>query len=889
MADPLIERLKAALADRYLLERELGAGGMATVYLAQDRKHHRKVAVKVLRPELAATLGPERFTREIEIAANLQHPHILAVHDSGEADGFLYYVMPYVDGDSLRDRLQRQGELPIHDAVRILVEVVDALAHAHQKGVVHRDIKPENILLSGRHALVTDFGVAKAVSEATGRHQLTTAGVALGTPAYMAPEQAAASPNLDQRVDIYAVGALAYELIAGRPPFSGTPQEVLAAHVTRPPEPLASRRAACPSALAAVIMKCLEKRPSDRWQSAEELVAALEPLTTPSGGITPTTTRPVSGVTAARVSPAGRWSAAIAVLAIVALLGAVLLLRREQPAVVLGVQSRVTDAPGLESDAVISPDHRFIAYTAGPFFQSHVFVRQLSGGPARDLTPSLSGRHTRPRWSPDGTDLLFVTSEGVNRRVSRVSLLGGTPRVLVDIQDDAGIAGADWSPDGKRIVYDVGSDLYIAPLDGGKPQVVWQGTDPFAPAWSPDGAHIALVDGGNRLWHGATDISNTAPSSIVVIAADGSRVDTIAPRTAINLSPSWTPDSRALFFISSRDGSKDIYRASLTAKGALSGTPQRLTTGLSLHALTLSKDGKTLAMSTLSRQANIWSLQLEPGRTITDDAATQLTFGQQVIERIFISADGQWLYYDSDRRGNQDVYRQPLGQPGAEPEQLTTDSANDYSPASSPDGREVVFHSLRLGNRDLWVMSSDGTNQRPITRSAIDEFAGNWSPDGRSIVYYADSAGAMWLGVVSRDANGTWGQPRLILRDVPAAAYWSPDGRKLLGTHAGKLSLIDLATATATPVEPPLPTSQGVRYGIWASDGRGFYHRMREPDGRLTLIYKPLNGGPRQVLVQPKDASRAAMRGDWFTDGRRFIFTITQYEGDVSTVEVSRK
>src|SRR5437764_13339113 len=215
MAD-LSERVRTSLAGHYAIERELGRGGMATVYLAEDVKHHRKVAVKVLRPELAATLGEDRFFREIEVAAQLQHPHILPLLDSGQAEGFLYYVMPYVEGESLRERLAQHGELPVHDAVRILSEVVDALAHAHQHGVVHRDIKPDNILLSGRHALVMHFGVANAVSEATGRQTLTTAGVALGTPAYMAPEQAAADPHLDHRVDIYAVGVLAYELLTDR-------------------------------------------------------------------------------------------------------------------------------------------------------------------------------------------------------------------------------------------------------------------------------------------------------------------------------------------------------------------------------------------------------------------------------------------------------------------------------------------------------------------------------------------------------------------------------------------------------------------------------------------------------------------------------------------------
>ena len=321
----LPERLRAALASRYDLQREIGAGGMATVYLAEDVKHHRKVAVKVLRPELAATLGPTRFLREIEIAAQLQHPHILPLLDSGEADGFLYYVMPYIEGVSLRDRLARQRELPVAEAVRLLRDVADALSYAHGRGVVHRDIKPDNIMLSGRHALVMDFGVAKAVSEATGRQTLTTLGVALGTPVYMAPEQAAADPNVDHRADLYALGVMGYELLTGKPPFTGlTPQQVLAAHVTEAPQPVTLHRAACPPALAEIIMRCLAKRPADRWQSAEEIVERLEGLGTPSGGITPTQTQPTTAV-----SPGRAWQshplkvAGLFALVSVAVLGAV--------------------------------------------------------------------------------------------------------------------------------------------------------------------------------------------------------------------------------------------------------------------------------------------------------------------------------------------------------------------------------------------------------------------------------------------------------------------------------------------------------------------------------------------------------------------------------------
>jgi serine/threonine-protein kinase len=314
-----VPRLAAALADRYRIERELGQGGMATVYLAEDLKHHRKVAIKVLREDLAASMGSARFLREIEIAAQLQHPNILPLLDSGDADGFLYYVMPYVTGQSLRERLAREGELPVHEAVRLITEVVDALAHAHEHGVVHRDIKPDNVMMSGRHALVADFGVAKAVSEATGRSTVTTLGVAVGTPAYMSPEQAAADPHIDHRSDIYAVGAMAYELLTGRPPFVGaTPQQVLAAHVTEAPDPVGKRRPGIPPALEALIMRCLAKRPADRWQTAGELHAALEPFATPSTGITPVQTQPVRAVRSRRRLPEIMIAVVVLLLAAIA-------------------------------------------------------------------------------------------------------------------------------------------------------------------------------------------------------------------------------------------------------------------------------------------------------------------------------------------------------------------------------------------------------------------------------------------------------------------------------------------------------------------------------------------------------------------------------------------
>src|SRR5688500_3170934 len=301
----LQDQLQAFLGTGYRIERELGGGGMSRVFLAEEGRLGRRVVIKVLPAELAALVGRDRFEREIQVAASLQHPHIVPLLTAGAAGELLYYVMPYIDGESLAARLTREGALPVHDAVRVLRDVAEALAYAHARGLVHRDIKPDNVLLSDRHALVTDFGVAKAVSApgAGGglqpRTALTGTGMALGTPAYMAPEQASADPGVDHRADIYALGAMGYEMLAGRTPFvTGTPHAMLAAHVTATPDPVNQHRSAIPAELAALVMRCLEKHPADRWQSAAELLGRLEALATPSGGTTPVTTLPAAAMRA---------------------------------------------------------------------------------------------------------------------------------------------------------------------------------------------------------------------------------------------------------------------------------------------------------------------------------------------------------------------------------------------------------------------------------------------------------------------------------------------------------------------------------------------------------------------------------------------------------------
>jgi eukaryotic-like serine/threonine-protein kinase len=318
-------RLAAALADRYRIEREVGAGGMATVYLAQDLKHHRAVAIKVLRAELGAILGPERFLREIEISAQLHHPHILPLYDSGEAEGLLFYVMPYVEGESLRDRLAREKQLALEEALQIAREVADALSYAHSRGVIHRDIKPENILLESGHAVVADFGIARAIS-AAGGEQLTGTGVAIGTPAYMSPEQAAGSKDLDGRSDLYALGCVLFEMLAGQPPFTGpTVDSIVHQHLVVEAPNVTSIRPAVPASVAAALRRALAKTPADRFNPVALFAEALGARASAGFPL------PSASATTVRAWRSWRRTALLGLAAVVTIAGAVAVSRRLRP------------------------------------------------------------------------------------------------------------------------------------------------------------------------------------------------------------------------------------------------------------------------------------------------------------------------------------------------------------------------------------------------------------------------------------------------------------------------------------------------------------------------------------------------------------------------------
>ncbi len=779
-----VARLNAALEGRYTIERELGEGGMATVYLAEDVRHHRKVALKVLRPDLAATLGTERFLREIEIAANLTHPHILPLHDSGEVDGFLFYVLPYVEGESLRDRLGREGELPVSETIRILRDVVDGLAHAHEHGVVHRDIKPDNVMLSGRHALVTDFGVAKAVSQATGRHQLTTMGVALGTPAYMAPEQAEASEQIDHRADIYAVGALAYELLAGAPPFSGkSPQATLVAHLTQAPTPVTEHRAAVPIPLSQWVMRCLEKKPADRWQSSEEMLGQLEALATPSGGVTPMGTAPVSAVSGPRKVLNPMMIGAAALVAVVAVFGS-RMFTDDPIEISLSVDRQVTFGPEIDFEPDLSNDGATVTYTSGSGLRTSVMSKSLAdvvGGRSLALAQVLGGRQRSPRFGSNNLVLFQQSLEAGRARMLWVSETGGTPR---EITDDILSAG-DWGPSAERATFVTGDSIMIVDVDEGTPALLTVAPppgDPHSLSWSPDGQWIAFVN-GNSIFNDIGTLGNVALSSIWLAHIDGRDPVQVTDRDAVNMSPTWLPDSRHLFFVSDREGARDVFVVSVGADGA-EDEPERL--GVSEpFSISVSADGNRMAYAKFSFNRNVRSYPIGRPERLLASEGNLVTSGNQIVEAHGLSNDGEFILYDSNLNGNQDIFIRSLDGGSLTP--LTTDPADDYAPDLSPDGAELAFFSLRDGFRRAFVKPVNGGQEVQISVDSLHPIARRpvWSPDGLSLIFGGPPTGN-WM--VTRDrVGGAWGPPVLITTMGGGYGDWTPDGAEIVLPHAGSI------------------------------------------------------------------------------------------------------
>jgi len=872
----LIDRLQATLGDAYKINSELGGGGMSRVFVAEEVELGRAVVIKVLPPDLAAGLNVDRFRREIQMAARLQHPHIVPVLSAGAKDGLLYYTMPLIQGESLRARLSRAGELPVSEAARILREVADALGYAHSNGIVHRDIKPENVMLSGNHALVMDFGVAKALSEATGQTNLTSVGVALGTPTYMSPEQATADPMTDHRSDIYSLGVMGYELLAGRPPFTGnTPQQVLAAQVTEAPAAITKHRSSIPPLLGMVIMRCLEKKPADRYQSAEEVRQQLEIVGTPTGGMTPHATVPVTAVLARGFNGkrAGIIGAVAAVVLLIALVAGKYL-GGGSVSYEMTDAAQVTNESGIAITPALSPDGKLLAYAGGNPLEPVVFVRQVAGGQPVRIANGID-----PRFSPDASKVIFVNRDGI----VEAPALGGAARLLARHKGGNLLFSPVYSPDGKRIAYADRHALFVANADGSNPRTIVKAFDPHSLAWSPDDSRIAFVSGNAWFIYGRVQFANLSPSVIRVVDVNGNESHAATDSTHLNVSPAWSPDGTGIFFVSSVRGGRDLYFQGI--KGLLRrGDAQRLTTGLNIHGIAVAGDG-AVAYSVMNTRVGIWSIPIPASGTVSIQGAKQITSGSERIEGLSISHDGQWLAFDSDRSGNSDIYKMRIDGTGVE--QLTRDLADDFRARWSADDKLLSFHSWRGGTRDLFVMNSDGSDQHLIAGGPSHEWADAWSPDGKWIAFMSDRDTPANQDLFIMPTSG--GPPRKIA--LGGSAVWSPDGKFVaygLNALQGSIGVTPIAGGPSRTVFKGGPNGASADLGGWSRDGRYIYFRLIRGN-EMDIARVSADGSGFSALVKFDDPNRTSYKPDFTMDEKNFYFTIGKHEADIWRVRVVKK
>ncbi|MCG6957381.1 MAG: protein kinase, partial [Gemmatimonadetes bacterium] len=855
--------------DRYSIERELGEGGMAVVYLAEDLKHHRKVALKVLKPELAAVVGAERFLGEIETTAHLQHPHILPLFDSGEADTFLFYVMPYVEGESLRDRLEREHQLPVDEAVRIARDLAEALDYAHRQGVIHRDIKPANILMHEGRPLIADFGIALAVgTAASGR--MTETGMSLGTPYYMSPEQATGDQMVGPASDIYALGAVLYELLTGDPPYVGsTAQAVLGKILQGVPVSATEARRSVPPNVDAAIRRALETLPADRFTGAQEFAKALA-----DPGFR-------HGIEAGATRSASHWNRlSVGMTAFAGALSVALgwvLLRPESP----GAPFRYMVSEPVAQGAVkfgpqlaLSPDGTTLAYVSGVKGPLEVWVRKL--GQLQDQVLEGTEGAFQVFFSPSGRQVGFITED---RKLKLVSLEGGPPLTVLDSGLVRG--GAAWGSDG-YIYFARGSPE--GTQRGGLGRVLATG-GPIEP--------VTQFDSDSReVGHDFPEVLPSGRGVIFTVSRDAM----------------YNPETMQIAVVDLQTGEHKILLPGVAARWSDTG-----------HILVVREDGALVAVpfdqQTLEQRGPpvpvLSGVEVKglPSSDLAISETGTLVYppvsARNATDLVWVTRDGwvrevdpEWsglraspaLSPDGTRlavtapgpNGGRQIWIKHLG--SGPPERLTLEGTRNEAPTWAPDGRSVIFVSNRGGNRDVYEQRADGTapakllldRELPITRAFLspdDEWLVFWqssglyarrvgsddepvrltdvpgagapalSPDGRWLAFSSPASGQIQVYVQAFPDGG--GVPRIVSQDGGAQPVWSHSGRELFYVAAGgRLMVVDVlpgekfAPRRARPLfNSPIfdATSVGRQYDV-SPDDRRFVVELRGGPTRLEVV-----------------------------------------------------
>jgi serine/threonine-protein kinase len=815
----ITEQLKVALADRYVIERELGQGGMATVYLANDVKHERKVALKVLRPELAAVIGAERFLAEIKVTANLQHPHILPLHDSGEADTFLYYVMPFVEGETLRDKMDREKQLGIENAIEVTRSIAGALDYAHRQDVIHRDIKPENILIHDGQPMVADFGIALAVSEAGGT-RLTETGLSIGTPHYMSPEQAMGDRELDARSDIYSLGAMLYEMLVGDPPYTGsTAQAIVAKVITEKAPPVTTHRDTVPPHVAGSISKALAKLPADRFPSA---AAFSEALIRP--GLADTTAHEV--MEEKEPSAIGRLLrdkriVALAALLIVSVVVGAMGWLRSEPRPVRRFAVALPSDQALQSRfgtrLAISPDGtRFVYVGPGSDAGSQLWLREEDNLSATRIPGTENAFH--PAFSPDGQQVAFLTSNPWQVRV--VSLGGEPPVSLVDSGIQPG--GGTWASDGN--LYLVGGlGLVRLPATGGELEQVTLKDS------TGESSHLyphALPNGRGAIFTlGSADNLSDFAIAVVDFSTNEyhSLVQGVFARYAV---------SGHIVFVTA-DGTLlaapfDQNRLELT------GPAVALAEGVGVRAfgaadLEVAGDG-TLLYATGSATGDDYEL-VWFGLDGREEELEEGWIGNFV--NIALSPDQTKLAVAMNRDGEQQVWikdlvRGPMWK-------LTFEGNRNYRPTWTPDGESVMYVSNQGGNADLYKKRADGSARAELVLDLEPPiWEGIWSRDGEWLVY---RVGGTVGGLNERDMYAIRPARDSVATQLLGSEFdergpdLSPDGKWLayVSNESGQDEIYVRPFPNVADARWQVSTDGGTE-PKWANDGSRLFYRDGSDD-----------------------------------------------------------
>jgi serine/threonine-protein kinase len=868
----LLNRLKTALSDRYAVERELGAGGMATVYLATDLKHERKVAVKLLRPELAAVIGAERFLAEIKTTANLQHPHILPLHDSGEAEGFLFYVMPFVEGESLRVRLDREKQLPVEDAVRLAREVASALDYAHRHDVIHRDIKPENVLIHDGQALVADFGIALAVSQAGGT-RMTETGLSLGTPHYMSPEQAMGERDITAKTDVYALGCVLYEMLTGEPPFTGpTAQAIVAKVMSSEPEPITTLRKTVPPHVEASVNAALQKLPADRPATAAEFEQALE------GRLPPTSARDVPSAPATGPSTWTRrslanWHVLVGLFVVLGVgfgIGAALTRRAPPPSSPVG-WFEIDAQPGtsiLGHSIDLAADGERLVYIGRTSGGGSVLFRRELGDPvAVPITGSGGGDLGYPFVEPSGERVGFYQ----DRQLRMVPMAGGASRTIASISGSG--RGAGWTSDG-RVVYHEGpgSGLQIVDAEGGSPArlTVLDTTsgevDHRWPQVLPGNQWVVFT-----IWKGAVSRAEVGVASI-----ETGTVRSLVP----GVSPRYVSPGYLVY--GSAEGVLRAVRFDLRS-GTVHSTPVTVLDSILIDSdgsveytvswngtlayhnffrqlvpVVVDRDGRESLVSTPPLAPPVsprlapngaafavgdQSVRDQPGLWVYDLRVA--TYAPLVDGDGFYplwTPDSRTIIYSRNEGADVRVYAAPADR--SQEQSLVVDQPGQHRTQDlSPDGRYMLLRKS-LGTRyELWVLDRDsGDAPTPWLSTDYLERAPTFSPNGRWIAYSSDESGRDEVYV--RPFPGPGGRIQVSTEGGIEPA-WHPNGRELFFRSGTGLLAVGVQSGESFRIVGPATT---VIEGPYYSYG---WQRQYDvyPDGNRFLLLKPKDEEARLNVV----------------------------------------